>query len=79
MVVSCFFFLNIGIPSNTGLNQIEDHWRKCYQARPHALTVLVKLFNDMDEVINYIIIFCCSGTDFYNLVISIRATNEIFK
>jgi hypothetical protein len=45
--------LNKGIPSNADLNQLEDHWRKCHQANPHALTVLTKLFRNMDEVKNF--------------------------
>jgi hypothetical protein len=45
--------LNKGIPSNADLNQLEDHWRKCHQANPHALTILTKLFRNMDEVKNF--------------------------
>ncbi|CAF5040164.1 unnamed protein product, partial [Rotaria magnacalcarata] len=40
----------LGIPSDVDLNQIEDHWRKCHQAKPEALTILTKLFRDMDEL-----------------------------
>jgi len=32
---------------------MEDHWRKCHQVHPHALTILAKLFRNMDEVNNY--------------------------
>jgi len=42
--------LNKGIPSNADLNQFEEHWKKCHQAQPHALTILTKLFRNMDEV-----------------------------
>jgi hypothetical protein len=41
---------NSGIPSNIDLNQLEDHWRKCHQAHPHALTILMKCFRNMEEV-----------------------------
>jgi hypothetical protein len=54
-LISIFFLflsLNKGIPSNADLNQLEDHWRKCYQTHPHALTILTKLFRNMDEVKN---------------------------
>ncbi|CAF4107627.1 unnamed protein product [Rotaria sordida] len=40
----------LGIPSNVDLNQLKDHWRKCNQANPHALTILTKLFRNMDEL-----------------------------
>ncbi|CAF3144179.1 unnamed protein product [Rotaria sp. Silwood2] len=40
----------LGIPSNVDLNQLEDHWRKCHQYNPHALTILTKLFHNMDEL-----------------------------
>ncbi len=42
--------LNKGIPSNIDLNQLEEHWKKCHQTHPHALTILTKLFRNMDEV-----------------------------
>jgi hypothetical protein len=42
--------LIIGIPSDADLSQLEDHWQKCYQAKPHAMTILTKLFRNMDEV-----------------------------
>ncbi|CAF3615493.1 unnamed protein product [Rotaria sp. Silwood1] len=40
----------LGIPSNADLNQLEEHWKKCHQANPHALTILTKLFLTMDEL-----------------------------
>ncbi|CAF3396700.1 unnamed protein product [Rotaria socialis] len=40
----------LGIPSDVDLNQIEDHWRKCHHAKPEALTILTKLFRDMNEL-----------------------------
>ena len=50
-----FVIFHTGIPSDVDLNQIEDHWRKCHQAKPDALTILTKLFRDMNEVIYSII------------------------
>ncbi len=47
----------LGIPSNIDLNQIEEHWRKCHQAHPHALTILTKLFRNMEEVNIFLNIF----------------------
>ncbi len=38
----------------SSLNQLEEHWRKYHQSHPHALTILTKLFRNMDEVINLI-------------------------
>ncbi|CAF4129985.1 unnamed protein product [Adineta steineri] len=43
----------LGIPSNADLNQLEDHWRKCHRAHPHALTILTKLFRNMDELVKF--------------------------
>lgn len=40
----------LGVPSNADLNQLEDHWRKCHQSQPHALTILSSLFQDIQEV-----------------------------
>ncbi len=39
-----------GIPSDADLSEIEDHWRQSQQAKPHAMTILTKLFRNMDEV-----------------------------
>lgn len=39
-----------GIPSDADLSQLEDHWQKCHEAKPHAMTILTKLFRNMDEV-----------------------------
>jgi hypothetical protein len=39
-----------GIPSDADFNRLEDHWRQCHQAKPHAMTILTKLFRDIDEV-----------------------------
>ncbi|CAF4313466.1 unnamed protein product, partial [Rotaria magnacalcarata] len=36
----------LGIPSDADLNQFEDHWQQCYQANPHAMTILTKLFRN---------------------------------
>ncbi|CAF1074851.1 unnamed protein product [Adineta ricciae] len=40
----------LGIPSNVDLIQLEDHWRQCYQATPHEMTILTKLFCDINEL-----------------------------
>jgi len=40
----------LGIPSDADLSQIEDHWRQCHQAKPHAMTILSKLFRNLDEI-----------------------------
>jgi hypothetical protein len=58
-MISTFIFLHVvflgisiaGIPSNVDLNQLEDHWRKCYRLNPHALTILTKLVRNMEEVL----------------------------
>jgi hypothetical protein len=42
----------LAIPSDANLNQLVDHWTKCHQSHPHALTILTKLFRDMNEVNN---------------------------
>ena len=47
----------LGIPSNIDLNRLEEHWRKCHQAHPHALTILTKLFRNMEEVNLFLNIF----------------------
>jgi hypothetical protein len=39
-----------GIPLDADLSEIEDHWRQCQQAKPHAMTILTKLFRNMGEV-----------------------------
>jgi hypothetical protein len=39
-----------GIPSDADLSEIEDHWRQSQPAKPHAMTILTKLFRNMDEV-----------------------------
>ncbi|CAF0957532.1 unnamed protein product [Adineta ricciae] len=43
----------LGMPTDCNLNQLEEHWRKCYQANPHALTILTKLFRNMDELATF--------------------------
>ncbi|CAF0966419.1 unnamed protein product [Rotaria magnacalcarata] len=40
----------LGIPSDADLNQFEDHWQQCYQANPHAMTILTKLFRNLNEI-----------------------------
>ncbi len=69
---------NPGIPSNADLNQLEDHWRKCHQLHPHALTILTKLFRNMEEVQSSEKILFRKSNCFY-LVIEIRTTYEIFQ
>ena len=41
----------LGIPSDADLNALEAHWRNCHQSHPHALTILIKLFRNMEEVL----------------------------
>ena len=38
------------MPSDVDLSQIEDHWQQCSPAKPHAMTILTKLFRNMNEV-----------------------------
>ncbi|CAF0714506.1 unnamed protein product [Adineta steineri] len=40
----------LGIPSDADSNQIEDHWQQCHQAKPHDMTILTKLFRNMEEL-----------------------------
>jgi hypothetical protein len=61
--------LNKGIPSNIDLNQLEEHWKKCHQTHPHALTILTKLFRNMDEVKKFFVFFL--KLNFVYLVIKI--------
>jgi tRNA nucleotidyltransferase (CCA-adding enzyme) len=39
-----------GIPSDADLSEIENHGEQCQQATPHAMTILTKLFRDINEV-----------------------------
>lgn len=43
----------LSIPSDADLSEIEDHWQQCYQAQPHAITVLAKLFRDTAEITKF--------------------------
>ncbi|UJR31757.1 hypothetical protein I4U23_019235 [Adineta vaga] len=40
----------LGIPSDADANQLEDHWQQSYQAKPHEMTILTKLFRNTHEV-----------------------------
>ncbi|CAF3073167.1 unnamed protein product [Rotaria sp. Silwood2] len=40
----------LGIPSDVDLNDFDDHYRQCYQAKPLAMTVLTKLFRNTHEI-----------------------------
>lgn len=44
-----FFFVK-GFPSNVDPKEIEEHWRQCFESKPHALTILMKLFRNSNEV-----------------------------
>ena len=43
-------FSLVGIPSNADLSGLVEHWQRCHSANPHALTILMKLFRNFDEV-----------------------------
>lgn len=68
-----------GIPSDVDLNQLEEHWRKCHSSQPHALTILTKLFRNLDEVSAYQNHLFNNIHLSFVLVIKIRTTNEIFQ
>jgi len=40
----------LGIPFDADLSQLEDHCQQCQQAKPHAMTILTKLFRNIDEI-----------------------------
>ncbi|CAF1155967.1 unnamed protein product [Rotaria sp. Silwood1] len=40
----------LGIPSDVDLNEFNNHYQQCYQAKPHAMTILTKLFRNSNEL-----------------------------
>ena len=74
-------FACLGIPSNSRhLNKLIEHWQNCYQAKPNAMTILMKLFDDVHEVSEMIL----SQEHYFSflsvrLARTIRTTHEVFK